>query len=134
MPLSLSKIKGMTPQTAQKLKEMAITNSDKLRAAIDTPQERRALAEKLGIAERSLLELGNRADLSRVKGIGSVYSDLLEFAGVDTVAELARRVPENLHEQILSVASQHTVKRAPSLKEIQSWIAQAKSLPRGIEY
>jgi predicted flap endonuclease-1-like 5' DNA nuclease len=134
MPLSLAQLKGMTPEIAAKLKQHAITNSDKLRAAIDTPAQRNALAQKLGITERSLLELGNRADLSRIKGVGSVYSDLLEFAGVDTVAELAQRVPENLHEQILSVADKHSVQRTPSLKEVQDWVAQAKSLPRGIEY
>ena len=55
---------------------------------------RKALASKLGIDERALLELGNRADLARIKGVGAVYSDLLEFAGVDTVAELAKRVPQ----------------------------------------
>ena len=38
-----------------------------------------------------VLELINRADLARVKGIGSIYANMLEVAGVDTVKELAQR-------------------------------------------
>ncbi len=134
MTISLSELKGMDPETAAKLRDMLITNSDKLQAAVDTPAKRKALAGKLNIDTRQLLELGNRADLSRVNGVGSVYSDLLEFAGVDTVAELAHRVPDHLYEQILSVAEKHSTKRAPSLSEVKKWVAQAKELPRGIEY
>ena len=37
------------------------------------------LAKKLDIDARALLELGNRADLARIKGIGSVYSDRVFF-------------------------------------------------------
>jgi len=43
------------------------------------------LAEHAGVESRAILELANRADLARVRGIGGVFSDLLEQAGVDTV-------------------------------------------------
>ena len=68
---------------------------------------------KLGIEERALLELADLADLARIKGIGTVYSDLLEFAGVDTVMELAGRNPDNLYDRIMEVAADHSVRRTP---------------------
>ncbi len=82
------------------------------------PKERQELADKLGLDVRKLLELGNRADLGRIRGIGVVYSDLLEFAGVDTVAELATRKPENLFKKIMEVAAEHTVKRPPTAEDV----------------
>ena len=45
---------------------------------------------------RSILAWVNRADLIRIPGVGSQYSDLLEAAGVDSPAELARRNAGNL--------------------------------------
>ncbi|MCJ7770374.1 DUF4332 domain-containing protein, partial [Candidatus Bathyarchaeota archaeon] len=81
------------------------------------------------------LEWVNLADLFRIKGIGEEYSDLLEEAGVDTVVELSRRVPENLHAKVTSVnETKKLVRRPPSLEEIREWIEQAKELPKKIEY
>jgi len=45
----------------------------------------------------------NRADLARVKGVGSEYADLLENSGVDTVPELAQRNPSNLYHKMIEV-------------------------------
>jgi len=53
--------------------------------------------KKTGIEHKLILKWVNRADLYRIKGVGSEYSDLLEVAGVDTVVELAKRMPDNLH-------------------------------------
>ena len=128
MPVSLSRLKGMTPEIAGKLRAMLITNVDKFREAVDTPGDRQALADKLGIDSSELRALGNRADLSRIKGVGAVYTDLLEFSGVDSVAELAQRAPQNLYGQILSVAERHSVRRTPSLADVEDWVAQANEL------
>ena len=134
MPLDITLLHGITPEIAGKLRDAALTNSDRLLAAIGQPDARKALADKLSIDPKVLLELGNRADLARIRGIGSVYSDLLEFAGVDTVAELSRRVPENLLNKIKDVAGDHHVQRVPNLKDVQSWVAQAKDLDRKLHY
>lgn len=67
--------------------------------------------------------------------MGEEYSDLLEEAGVDTVAELSRQNAENLHIKILEVnEAKQLVRRPPSLSVVQNWNRQAKSLPRKVEY
>jgi len=134
MALKLIELHGMTDDLAGKLKSQGLGNSDKLLAAVAQPKARAEMAAKLGVSERALLELGNRADLARIRGVGKVFSDLLESAGVDTVAELATRKPENLYSKIVEVAPQHFVKRLPRPADVQNWIEQAKSLERAIWY
>ena len=106
---------------------LASPTLDKLLAAAATPADRKALAAKLGVDEKEVLELANRADLARIKGVGKVYSDLLEWAGVDTVAELAQRNPDNLFEKIVSAANEHFVQRLPRSQDVADWVAQAKA-------
>ena len=134
MSLNVTELYGVTPEIASALKSAGLTDSDKLLAAVAQPKDRTELAKKLGIDARALLELGNRADLARIKGIGRVYSDLLEFAGVDTVAEMATRNPDNLLAKINEVAAEHSVQRTPTATEIADWVTQAKGLGRGIFY
>ncbi|HDQ05625.1 MAG TPA: DUF4332 domain-containing protein, partial [Candidatus Bathyarchaeota archaeon] len=75
------------------------------------------------------------SDLMRIKGVGEEYSDLLEEAGVDTVVELAQRNPDNLYAKLLEVNEEkNLVRRLPNLEDVTSWVNQAKTLPRKIEY
>ena len=135
MPISISKLKGMSTELEAKLKERGMYNSDQLLEAARTPSGRRALAEQASVESRAILELANRADLARVRGIGAVFSDLLEQAGVDTVRELATRRPDNLHAKLLEVNAQKKLAgRVPTLDMVKDWVAQAKQLPRLLEY
>jgi len=87
------------------------------------------------VSEKLILEWVNHVDLFRIRGVGSEYSDLLEAAGVDTVMELAQRNPEHLLEKMTAVnAEKKLVRRLPVLSQVQSWVEQAKSLPRQITY
>ena len=70
MSLNVTELYGVTPEIASALKSAGLTDSDKLLAAVAQPKDRTELAKKLGIDARALLELGNRADLARIKGIG----------------------------------------------------------------
>jgi predicted flap endonuclease-1-like 5' DNA nuclease len=93
------------------------------------------MAKALGVSHNRVLEMANRADLARIVGVGKIYSDLMEKAGVDTVKELANRVPENLHATLaLHNAKRRPKGRAPSLKEVTDWVNQARALPPMLEY
>jgi len=133
--INIIDIEGIGPTYAQKLNSINIyTTSDLLKAGA-TPLGRKELAEKTGISGKLILEWVNLADLFRIKGVGEEYSDLLEEAGVDTVVELAKRVPENLHAKMLEVNEQKKlVRRPPPLSAVKEWVEQAKKLKRMIEY
>ena len=130
MSLPITELFGVREDLAAKLHEAGLSNSDQLLAAAAQPKDREALAAKLGIDAKQVLELANRADLARIKGVGKVYSDLLEWAGVDTVAELARRNPEGLYAKIVEVAGMHFVKQLPTAEAVADWITQAKGLDK----
>ncbi len=131
----IEEIEGIGSAYAKKLVEAGIKTTDDLLAAGATPKGREELAAKTGISSKLILEWVNLADLFRIKGIGEEYSDLLEEAGVDTVAELAKRDPENLHAKILEVnEKKKLVRRPPTLKQVKDWVEQAKKLPRKVEY
>jgi len=132
---SIIDIEGIGSVFAKKLENAGVKSVEALLKAGATPKGREILAEKTGIDKGKILEWVNHADLFRIKGVAEEYADLLEEAGVDTVVELSKRKPENLHEKLLEVNGQKKlVRRPPTLKQVESWVAQAKNLPRVINY
>jgi len=128
-------IEGIGPVYAKKLAEAGIKKVDDLLTAGATAKGREELAKKTGLDDKHILEWVNRSDLYRIKGVGQEYSDLLENAGVDTVVELAKRVPENLLAKMLEVnAAKNLVRRPPPIGSVKNWIEQAKKLKRVVEY
>jgi len=98
-------------------------------------RSRKEIAATTGISHVLILEWVNRADLYRIKGVGSQYSDLLENAGVDTVVELSKRVADNLYGKMVEVnTAKNLVNGMPGIKQVEGWIKQAKKLPRVVTY
>lgn len=132
--MRINEIRGIQVSTAEKLAAAGIGTSDLLLEAGKTAVGRKELAAKIGADMKEILELVNRADLARVRGIGEVYSNLLEDAGVDTVVELSRRVPANLHAKLVEFTQAGHARRAPTLAQVEDWVKQAKELGRIVEY
>jgi predicted flap endonuclease-1-like 5' DNA nuclease len=132
--MRVQEIRGMEATVAQKLVAAGIKTAEELLTAGKTPAARKDLGARIGVEPKAVLEMLNRADLARIRGIGEVYSNLLENAGVDTVAELAKRAPVNLLAKLVEQAQQGDARRAPTLAQVEDWIKQAKDLGRAIEY
>ncbi len=132
---TITEIKGLDKQSAEKLKANNISSIEAYLTACAEKKGRKELAAATGIEEASLLHWANRADLSRIKGVSTQYGDLLECAGVDTVPELAQRNADNLLVKMTEVNdAENLVKKIPTAEQVQDWVAQAKSLPRAINY
>lgn len=128
-------IEGIGPAIGEKLRAAGIKDTDALLENCCTPRQRKELAGKSGVSEAHLLKFANMADLYRIEGVGSEFSELLEAAGVDTVPELARRNAENLSQAMANVNEKRKLtRRVPSAAVVSKWIEQAKSLPRKLEY
>jgi predicted flap endonuclease-1-like 5' DNA nuclease len=133
--VNILKIEGIGKKYAEKLTAAGITTTEKLLETCRTKKARAEMAEQNGISEKLILEWVNLSDLFRIKGVGEQYSDLLEEAGVDTVAELAQRNPENLFNKMIEVNKEkNLVNREPWPSSVESWVKQAKKLPRMVEY
>jgi len=128
-------VEGIGPTYAGKLNEAGIVNVMDLLHRGATRKGRTELVEATGIAAGLIMKWVNNADLFRVKGVGKQFAELLEAAGVDTVPELAQRNPLNLFNKLSEVNAQKKLAgRSPHQAEVESWVAQAKSLPRIVEY
>ena len=128
-------IEGIGPAHAEKLIKSGIRSVEALLEKGASEKGRKEIAEKTGITHTLILEWVNRADLYRIKGVARQYSDLLEKAGVDTVVELSKRVPENLLSKMVEVnKAKNLVNGMPGIKQVKDWVDQAKKLPRVVTY
>ena len=134
--MKISEIEGIGPAYAAKLsKKAGIRSVEGLLKNGATDKGRKEIEAATGIAHALILEWVNLADLLRVKGIGSEYSDLLEEAGVDTVAELSKRVADNLYKKMVEVnTAKNLVNKMPGVVQVKKWIDQAKKLPKVVKY
>ena len=131
----LVEIEGIGASYANALLGAGIDTIEELLAEGRTPAGRDAIAEQSGVSGKLILEWVNHADLMRIKGVGSEYADLLEAAGVDTVPELAQRNAANLTGKLESINDvKNLVRKVPSESQVTTWIAEAKTLPRAVEY
>ena len=135
MPDNLIDIEGIGPTFAKTLGDAGLKTTDDLLKSAGSSTGRKSLAATTSIPEPKILEWVNRADLMRIKGVGSEFSDLLESSGVDTVKELATRVPANLLARMTQVNEEKKlVRRAPNAGEVEAWVAEAKTLPPMVSY
>jgi len=137
---SLESIEGIGPANAKKLRSAGVRSADGLLKAGGSKKGRKAISSDCGIKERTILEWVNRADLMRIKGVSTQYSDLLEAAGVDTVKELSKRRPDNLTAKMGQVndaavaKGRSIVRRPPSQTEVEKWVAHAKKLRPAVSH
>jgi len=128
-------IEGIGPVYAEKLREAGVRSTATLLKRGGNPKGRKELAYAINVEESKLLKWVNHADLFRVRGVGSEYSDLLEASGVDTVPELRQRNASALYEALVKTnETNKLVRKLPTANQVEEWVEQAKSLPRVIEY
>lgn len=132
---TLKEIEGIGSAYAEKLNKAGVRGTSGLLKMGGTKKGRQNLAKSTGFNTKTILGWVNRADLFRVKGIGTQYSDLLESAGVDTVVELSNRRPEALLEAMAKANKKlNKVNQMPALSLVKAWVKNAKSLKRAVEY
>jgi len=129
MSYKIQDIEGIGPSYAQKLAVAKVrTTNDLLKYCCDA-KGRMSVGAKTGVGEAQLLKWANMADLMRISGVGSEFSELLEAAGVDTVKELRNRNAENLAIKMKEVnRARRLTRTTPSAKTVQKWITQAGKL------
>jgi len=131
----ISSIDGIGESNTEKLAEAGITTVENLLRLGSTRQGRKSLANQLAVSDEQVLRWVNKADLFRIKGIGSQYAGLLETAGVDSVPELAQRDPEHLLLQLQEINdARQLVRSMPYLKQVSKWVNRARELPQVVNH
>lgn len=126
---------GIGSTYGEKLREVGITNTDKLFDASKTRYKRQKLAEQTGIPYKRIMAFAQKAALMEITGVGVRQSNLLQAVGIESVTELARRDPAKLTERmgIANTFKPKFVDNTPSLNTIVKWVAEAKQLAKGFE-
>ena len=131
----LEEVEGIGRQYAIKLRKAGVRSTGELLKKGATPAGRKKISQNSGISPKLVLEWVNHADLFRVRGVGEEYADLLEEAGVDTVVELSKRNAQSRYDAMEKVNQKKRLVRVlPGMAKVKDWIAQAKKLPRAVQY
>jgi predicted flap endonuclease-1-like 5' DNA nuclease len=131
----LTAIQGIGEATEAKLNAAGINNVNDLLTEGATPKGREEMAARSGLSAGQILKFVNYADLFRIKGIAGQTAELLEAAGVNTVAELAQRNASNLQVKLQEVNdAKKLTGKVPSEKQVAGWIEEAKTLPKMVTY
>lgn len=129
MVYKIQQIEGIGPAYGAKLESANIVTTEQLLELCCDAKGRKDVAGTTGVTESQLLRWANMADLMRISGIGSEYSELLEAAGVDTVKELRNRNAENLSATMAEINAEKKLTRVvPSATVVSGWVKQAKDL------
>ena len=132
--MQIADVEGIGAAHATRLVAAQIHTDSDLLTAGATRAGRTRLASRTGIPEVRLRTWVNHIDLTGLEGVGSGYASLLEAAGVDCCAELARRDAEHLAATMADlVATRATVRRAPEAAEIAQWIEEARDRAAVVE-
>lgn len=124
----------IAPGDVEKLKKAAVTTTEELFDKGAKSKDRKALAKASGIKPPALLEMVQRADLLRIKGVGSEMVLLLEAAGVKNATQLGKRDAAGLTTAITTAnASKKITEKPPTSVQLEDWIDQAKKLPEVLE-
>jgi predicted flap endonuclease-1-like 5' DNA nuclease len=134
--VKIEEIEGIGPVYAAKLAGAGVKTTDDLLEQGASAAGREKLGDATGLSTGQLLKWVNHVDLMRLDGVGSEYADLLEAAGVDSCAELARRNPANLAQTFaeLDAARPNWIRRVPGEATVAGWVAQAAELGKVVTH
>lgn len=134
-PHKISDFIGIAKNTIDCLKNIGITNTEKLYNKVIKKSDRQKLAESTGLESQDILLLTKLSDLSRIKWVGVTYAQMLYDLGVDTVEKVSGSDPIDLHEKINHMIKEKNIfKGAIGLNDVKILIESAEDLPLEIEY
>ena len=122
----LRELPAIGPEVAGSLASLGIRTPKELLAKAGSEQGRRGLAHKLKVLESEVTKWVHLAELSGVKGMGTVNANLLGKAGIEKISELAHSNPAVLYKKLVS--SNHLSKSTLIPREaiIRVWIREAQ--------
>lgn len=131
----LTYIHFMPEHDVQTLQSVGVASVEELLDRANSHPKREVLSAQSGIDPSVLLKYANVSDLMRLPGVDSSLAQLMEHAGVDTIVELAKRNPQNLHDALQTTNQNESLTHAvPSVDQIRGLVNAAKVLGREITH
>ena len=126
----IEQLPGLSAVEQQKLQGAGIVSTADLLEQTQSPAQRQAFSQKLGLHLKYVGKWAALADLARVPGVGCDYCGLLLHSGIASVGMLAGASAHRLHPQVmrLYVATLRRRDLTPTASQVAQWIARAKLL------
>ena len=122
------------PSIMGDLAEIGIRDTRTLLAQGRTIQGRQVISSRTGLPADVILQWVHFADLCRIRGVGTEYSQLLGHVGVATLRALRSSSAPGLVTALAEANDvHHLARRLPSEAEVGGWIQQAFELDAVVE-
>ena len=134
-PNKIAEFKRISKDIIIKLEKIGIKNTVKLYDRIITSENRKELAELIGIKDSEILESTKLTDLSRIKWVGTTAARMLYDLGLDTVEKVSKADYNDLHKKINQLNKEHNIYKGQiGLNDVKILVNAAKEVPQEIEY
>lgn len=125
---TLETIKGIGPGYAQRFNQAGIAGINAFMVKTQTKEDLQAVASETGFSTDQIADWRDRADLTRVKGVGESYLDLLHRSEIWTVEQFADADAAMIAERIQKLDIPGMPEQLPGEDQISNWIREAKKL------
>ena len=126
----IEEIEGIGKGYGKQLKQFGITTTTEMLDKGSTVSEIKSIAKDMGKQEWVVRSWSSMADLTRIKGVGGQFAELIEFSGVHSVQSLKQQDAQQFTVTMKQVNDkEHRVKEAPDANAVKQWIGHAKTLP-----
>jgi hypothetical protein len=131
----LKDFRSISPECVEKLAEIGIRDVHQMLEAGRTESGRIELSQRAGVSLDHILELVRLSDLARIPGVKGIRARLYLDAGVDSIEKMAKWEPDDLREMVVRFVERTEFDGiAPLPAEARFTVAQARKLPRVVEY
>jgi len=123
MNFDLKSVKGISNDAVKKLINLGIDDGDKLRASVETAEQRTALAQKTDLSLQDIYIWSKQAELMQLEGISADDAQLLLQCGIRDLSDLVAVEADSLLKFMKTVGANTVggVKQIPTLEEIKLW-------------
>lgn len=125
----IEEVEGIGKSYGKKLRDIGISTTEQLLNQCCNMDGRITVAEQIGIEDFVIRKWASMSDLMRINNIEGQYSELIVYAGIDSVQDLGTYNATALHNKLSTVNNeQNRVKVVPDEPSLEKMIDQAKSL------
>ncbi len=134
-PISLGKIPGVDNDVIEKLASIGIKNSQLMFERGVTITDREDLAREIGLSIDLITDLVKMSDISRIMGVGPVFTRTFLNSGVDTVEKISTSEVNALFKRMVELYKEQGFEKVDFvLRDMQWCIDMAEKLPKTIQW
>lgn len=128
-PVKLSELSMISEEAQKKLAEAGIKNTASVYDKVLTKEDRRKLAESIGVSEKEIELIAGLTDICRIRWVNHTFSQILYRLGNKSAKEVADADSDTMHRKVNELNNQKGIfKGSIGLGDITACIEVAGAL------